>query len=677
MNFESLPVEEFLEESQELLQEIESSLLLLERQPNDRDVIQRLFRAAHTLKGGAGMVGLTELESQAHQFEALLSNIRSGTLACSPEIITTLLNGRDALLALIKPLLGISDDQEYLRSSGHPDETQDLDSLIDEQQSASSPLPREETLQEVENVYLLHLRFGPNSLQQGQEPLSLIKQLDTLGHLTSIPHTSEFPRWLEFDPTQLYLWWSVKLVSPKPIEEIDQLVEFYRGGQNQLQLERVETPREEDADVRQAHEHMLKQISESTPPKQFEEADSPVQAERVTNAVIEQPQASQSIRVPVSRLDRLQNLVSETVIRQARLLRLNEAIQAADEILGEQFLQFVDDNEQAVRELQDQIQQVRMVPVSTIFSPMKRVVRDFASNNQKEISLEIYGAETELDKTITEQIQGPLLHLLRNAMDHGLETPEQRKILGKEPSGKITLRASQQQGFVVIEVSDNGRGLDPEKILEAGRRLGIVPVDQKPSEQEILQLIFQPGFTTKTEVSETSGRGVGMDAVKRSIEALLGNIEISSKLGIGTTIRLRLPLSLAIIEGMMIRIGAEVFVIPLLLVVETLRPLPKQRKRFKHQGELIDIRGEYYPLVRLHKLLRLNNCVVEPEEGLLIVVKQGSQSYCLLVDEIIDQLPVVIKSLDEHFIHIPGIAGATILGDGSVCFILDIASLLT
>ena len=523
---------------------------------------------------------------------------------------------------------------------------------------------------------MLHLHFDQNFLEQGQEPLLLFRQLEEFGETTVIVHTSLIPPWTEFDPQKLYLWWSIKLVTEKEAEEIDELLEFYRGKESELLIEKVETPAEEEKEVQEAHQNMLQQISagESADPLTFAEStktedDGPEEA-------VEIPKVSQTIRVPVSRLDRLQNLVSETVIRQARLLRLNEAIQATDDELGEQFLQFVEDNEQAVRELQDQIQQVRMVPVGTIFSPMKRVVREFATRHQKQIKLEIYGSETELDKTITEQIQGPLMHLLRNAMDHGLEAPEQRKESGKNPIGIITLQASHQAGFVVVEVKDDGRGLDPDKILASGRRLGIVAEDHHPSDQEALQLIFQPGFTTTREVTDVSGRGVGMDAVKKDIEALLGNIEISSQLGHGTTMKLKLPLSLAIIEGMLVRVGIETFVLPLLLVTETLRPLPKQLKRFKNRGELIDIRGQYLPLVRLHQHLNIENAIEQPEEGLIIVVQQGSQNYCLLVDNIEDQLPVVIKSLEEHFVHIPGIAGATILGDGSVCFILDVAAIL-
>ncbi|MGA1559383.1 MAG: chemotaxis protein CheA [bacterium] len=674
MNFEALPAEEFLDEAQELLQEIEDSLLLLEEEPSSYEVIQRLFRSAHTLKGGAAMVGLIDLANEAHEFEAILSKLRSGTLKSSPQIISALLKGRDNLLSLLNPLMSSSPNNSSSNVQKKPTDLPPDESSIEELPTNEelTTLNRSSTPQS--NTYLIHLKFDPACLELGQEPMMLLRQLEQFGELTVIAHTSDFPKWSDFDPVRLYLWWSIKLVSDKPLDEVDPLLEFYRSAQSEFLLEAIQTPAEDEQEVQQAHQNMLAQISAKD--EQIEYSEPSQNPELMEVDVVELPKTSQTIRVPVSRLDRLQNLVSETVIRQARLLRLNDAIQATDDQLGEQFLQFVEDNEQAVRELQDQIQQVRMVPVGTIFSPMKRVVRDFANRHQKQIKLDIYGAETELDKTITEQIQGPLMHLLRNAMDHGMETPSDRIDAGKSPTGTITLQASQQQGFVIVEIADDGRGLDPQKILEASRRLGMVAADHQPSEQEVLQLIFQPGFTTTTEVTETSGRGVGMDAVKRDIEALLGNIEVSSQLGKGTALKLKLPLSLAIIEGMLVRIGKEMFVLPLLLVTETLRPLPNQQKRFKNRGELIDIRGQYLPLVRLHQRLKIEEAIDKPEEGLLIVVQQGTQKYCLLVDSIEDQLPVVIKSLEEHFVHIPGIAGATILGDGSVCFILDVAAIL-
>jgi two-component system chemotaxis sensor kinase CheA len=463
MSFEALPPDEFLEEAQELLQEIERSLLLLEEDPGNPNVIQLLFRSAHTLKGGAAMVGLAELTNRAHEFEALLSKLRAGTLKSSPEIVSNLLKGRDDLLSMLNPML----DNAPIISANSTQETLKTPPFHESSRKNLNPqeveTPLEESQVSKSKVFLLHLQFDPASLQQGQEPLMLLKLLEPLGEITVIAHTSEFPSWNDFDPTKLYLWWSIKLVSDKPPEEIDQLLEFYRSGQALLLVEKVETPDEKEAEVNQAHQRMLKQISTTDPTEQITNSLSTTVPGETVGAAIEAPKTSQTIRVPVSRLDRLQNLISETVIRQARLLRLNDAIQATDDKLGELFLQFVEDNEQAVRELQDQIQQVRMVPVETIFSPLKRVVRDFATRHQKQINLEISGSETELDKTITEQIQGPLMHLLRNAMDHGMEAPEQREDVGKNPTGTITLRASQQQGFVVVEVADDGRGLDPEK----------------------------------------------------------------------------------------------------------------------------------------------------------------------------------------------------------------------
>ena len=497
MNFEALPADEFWEEAQELLQEIEESLLLLEEDPVDQNVIQRLFRSAHTLKGGAAMVGLSDLANHAHEFEAILSQLRSGTLTSTPEIVSLLLKGKDNFSSILNPIIGNSTSSSS-HSTNENQPTHQLTDIQSPQESRTSDL-KSDNPQIQKNVYLLHLHFDQSFLEQGQEPLLLIRQLEGLGETTVIVHTSQIPPWTEFDQQKLYLWWSIKLVTEKTAEEIDTLLEFYRWKESDLSIEKVETPVEEAKEVQDAHQNMLQQISDGESVDQLTFAESTKTQYEDPEEAVEIPKVSQTIRVPVSRLDRLQNLVSETVIRQARLLRLNEAIQATDDELGEQFLQFVEDNEQAVRELQDQIQQVRMVPVGTIFSPMKRVVREFATRHQKQIKLEIYGAETELDKTITEQIQGSLMHLLRNAMDHGLEAPEQRRESAKNPIGTITLQASHQAGFVVVEVKDDGRGLDPDKILAAGRRLGIVAEDHHPSEQEALQLIFQPGFTTTRE----------------------------------------------------------------------------------------------------------------------------------------------------------------------------------
>ena len=387
-------------------------------------------------------------------------------------------------------------------------------------------------------------------------------------------------------------------------------------------------------------------------------------------------QAVQSIRVAVEKLDRLQNMVGETVTNQSRLEQLSQEILKVDENLGEMLLQFVEDNEKSVRELQDQILQVRMIPVGSIFTPMKRTVRDFANSSNKKIKLEIEGGDTELDKTVTEQLHGPLVHLVRNSMDHGIEDPQTRENNGKDPNGTILLKASHQEGYVIVEIEDDGKGINSETVFDSAVKKGLVNPSDELSEQEIFQLLFVPGFTTTTEVTDVSGRGVGMDTVKRDIEALLGTIAISSEPNKGTNVKLKLPLTLAIIEGMMIEVGNQVFTLPLLSVQEALRPIPKQIRKVKDKGELVEIRGEYIPLLRLHERLNLTPRFEKPTEGIVLVVQHANRNQCLLVDEIVDQRPVVIKSMEENFVQVPGIAGATILGDGNISFILDVPSLI-
>ena len=317
-----------------------------------------------------------------------------------------------------------------------------------------------------------------------------------------------------------------------------------------------------------------------------------------------------------------------------------------------------------------------MIPVGSILNNMKRTVRDYATKSKKKIRLEIEGGDTELDKTVTEQLQGPLVHLVRNSMDHGIEDSETRIKNGKDPTGTISLRASQQEGYVIVEIEDDGKGIDAKVIFDSAVRKGFINDTDELSEEEIYKLLFLPGFTTSTEVTAVSGRGVGMDTVKRDIEALLGTIEISSELNKGTSTKLKLPLTLAIIEGMMIDVGHQVFTIPLLSVNESLRPVTKQIKKIKDKGELVEIRGEYIPLLRLYERLKLKPRYKEPTEGLVVVVQHANHKQCRFVDEIVDQGPVVIKSMEANFIQITGIAGATILGDGRVSFILDVASLV-
>ncbi|MDP6091667.1 MAG: chemotaxis protein CheA [SAR324 cluster bacterium] len=712
MTPDQLPIEEFLEEADELVEDLESSLLELESNLKDRSIIDKIFRAMHTIKGGAGMVMQSELSDYAHHLETLLDQVRSGGVECTSELVSTLLKANDCIISFIQKIRGEGEVDEELKETTLKElksfSNQSPQPVVEEKKEVPVPQKNaEEVHQTGQQTYLITLKFNEDFLTQGSDPLLVLSQLKELGEISVIPHLSELPDYKVFDPEKLYLWWSIKLTTEQSITDIENVLIFFQEG-NQLKIESIDTPDEEQTQVRNAHQQMIQEAESSEVPdkdteviekdgvqekEEKEEETTQSQATGEEDALssttdnspqppqkpvekTEETQVVQSIRVQVDKLDKLQNLVGETVINQARLMRLSEEITAIDENLGEMVLQFVEDNETSVRELQDQIQQVRMIEMGSIFTPMKRIVRDFAVKNQKQINLDIHGADTELDKTVTEQLHGPLVHLIRNAMDHGIEKPDERNNKGKDRTGTITLRASHQEGFVIVEIEDDGKGMDPQKIYEAGVRKGIVAEGEQLSDMEAFQLIFQPGFTTTTEVTSTSGRGVGMDSVKKQIESLLGNIEIQSKVNQGTLVRLKLPLTLAIIEGMIVKVGQQVFTLPLLSVVEALKPLDRQVKHMKRSGELIDIRGEFIPLIRLHKKLQLKDALEDPKEGLVVVVQQSNQKHCLLVDEIIDQRPVVIKNLEDHFIQVPGLAGATIMGDGSISFILDVSSLV-
>ena len=762
-------LEEFVEEVEDILEDLEDGVLLLEGQPNKRSLIDRIFRDMHTIKGGAGMVMETELAEYAHHFENLLDKARNGEIVCTPEMASLLLGSIDGFRSFLDKIREggevnqvlidqtLEQLREFEKNAGKTatkpiaeksvektkgTDTSQFETTPDEKiKPEQSSAPEEKKIESVkpeeqedvqwddedegeEIAYLLHLKFDPEMLRKGSDPILLIKELTELGDLAMIPHLGSLPDLKNLDPEEIHLWWSAKLVTTHPSEEIENILIFFQDDKNEVKFEPAESPPEDPGlashgiydepeekeqeqnkvDVSEVESNLepeqkegekTKSESES---KEVEEPEKEITTEpdssdaeqqslsiqqsqeltpvKDTKKKTTESKTTQSIRVTVERLDKLQNLVGETVINQARLHLLSDKIMEIDVKLGEMLEQFVEDNEKSVQELQDQILQVRMIPVGSILNNMKRTVRDYATKSKKKIRLEIEGGDTELDKTVTEQLQGPLVHLVRNSMDHGIEDSETRIKNGKDPTGTISLKASQQEGYVIVEIEDDGKGIDPKVIFDSAVRKGFIDETDELTEDEIYKMLFLPGFTTTTEVTDVSGRGVGMDTVKRDIEALLGTIEISSKLNKGTSTKLKLPLTLAIIEGMMIDVGNQVFTIPLLSVNESLRPVPEQIKKIKNKGELVEIRGEYIPMMRLHDLLNIKPRFKEPTEGLVVVVQHANRKQCIFVDEIVDQGPVVIKSMEENFIQVPGIAGATILGDGRVSFILDVASLV-
>ena len=692
MTTDNIPVAEFVEESIELLQQMEEAVLELDSRPGDRALVDQLFRGMHTIKGGAAVVMRPDLADYAHRLESLLDQVRGGQVSAGKTLISTLLEAIDCVGLFISGIPGgLAVDQTRVDAS-----IQNVSALVES--ATHSPLGVQEAGESVSSAltaiaskksqaYLVTLKFNPQMPEQGGDPLLLLKELAELGDCITVVHPGKLPDIAEFDASRLYVWWSIKLTTSLSQSQIEQTLLFFREG-NELSVVPFDfTPKETDT-VERAHQAQIAQAAagteddvRSTPSGTSELTASVTGFKTMEPARIASGRESgdgtvgKSIRVSIDRLERLQNLIGETVINQSRLIQLCEEAERLDPTFAGALNEFVEENSRSVRDLQDEIQAVRMVQVDTVFSRLRRVVRDYSVESNKEIRLRIEGGETELDKTVTDQLHGPLLHLIRNAMDHGIESSEERRQAAKDTAGTIWLRAFHRGGHVMVEVQDDGKGMDVQRIRQKGLDRGLIEESEELSDQQLLQLVFRPGFTTTDEVTDVSGRGVGMDSVKRDIEALLGTIDILSEPGRGTTLRMRLPLTLAIIDGMIVRVGSLTFIVPLLAVVEAIRPKADDIRKMKRDNELVEIRGEFLPLVRLHRKLNIDCEFSDPADAVLLVLQHVDSKQCLMVDEIVDQRPVVIKNLDDNFVQVPGMTGASIMGDGKVSFILDVAAI--
>ena len=692
MTTDNIPVAEFVEESIELLQQMEEAVLELDSRPGDRALVDQLFRGMHTIKGGAAVVMRPDLADYAHRLESLLDQVRGGQVSAGKTLISTLLEAIDCVGLFISGIPGgLAVDQTRVDAS-----IQNVSALVES--ATHSPLEVQEAGESVSSAltaiaskksqaYLVTLKFNPQMPEQGGDPLLLLKELAELGDCITVVHPGKLPDIAEFDASRLYVWWSIKLTTSLSQSQIEQTLLFFREG-NELSVAPFDfTPKETDT-VERAHQAQIAQAAagteddvRSTPSGTSELTASVTGFKTMEPARIASGRESgdgtvgKSIRVSIDRLERLQNLIGETVINQSRLIQLCEEAERLDPTFAGALNEFVEENSRSVRDLQDEIQAVRMVQVDTVFSRLRRVVRDYSVESNKEIRLRIEGGETELDKTVTDQLHGPLLHLIRNAMDHGIESSEERRQAAKDPAGTIWLRAFHRGGHVMVEVQDDGKGMDVQRIRQKGLDRGLIEESEELSDQQLLQLVFRPGFTTTDKVTDVSGRGVGMDSVKRDIEALLGTIDILSEPGRGTTLRMRLPLTLAIIDGMIVRVGSLTFIVPLLAVVEAIRPKADDIRKMKRDNELVEIRGEFLPLVRLHRKLNIDCEFSDPADAVLLVLQHVDSKQCLMVDEIVDQRPVVIKNLDDNFVQVPGMTGASIMGDGKVSFILDVAAI--
>jgi two-component system, chemotaxis family, sensor kinase CheA len=656
----------FFEESAEHVTTMEEGLLQLERRPDDLDLINRIFRAAHSIKGNSGMFKLTAITEFTHLLENLLDQLRTGQRELTKPVIDVLLESTDGLKHLIEAAkTGEAHDEGRIATlrarltggAGHAE------------------APAVAVVQTVQTSRRVKIEWtpGPTLFQRGLDPVQIVKELEHLGSVQTILRGLEgLPALVDLDPERCYLAWTFLLDTAESDQTIAEVFEFVRED-SQITMETDASavcptiPSGPVVDV------IPTGSRESSARPLTTTAEAPSTMAPGLSSAGPKKSDGASIRVDTEKIDKLINLVGELVITQSMLSQLGNHFESHDlPVLQERLAQL----ERNTREIQERVMSIRMLPVAMVFNKFPRVVRDLAAKSGKNIQLILAGEETELDKTVIESIGDPLTHLIRNAADHALEYPEERLALGKPAQGTVRLSAYQEGGNIYISVQDDGRGLNREKIVAKARASGIIGADEQLSDEQVWLLIFRAGFSTAEKVTEVSGRGVGMDVVRRNIEGLGGTIAIKTSAGQGTTFLLKLPLTLAIVEGMAVRVGSETYLVPLLSIIESLQPPAGAVKTIVGRGQVINVRGLYIPIVRLYEAFHLEADHTDPMQAILIIVETESERVALMVDELLGQQQVVIKNLEQNFHKVDGIAGATILGDGTVGFIVDVRGML-
>jgi len=652
----------FFEESFEGLDAMEMGLLSMQEGSPDMEIVNTIFRAAHSIKGGAGTFGFSQVSAFTHGLETLLDQMRNGQRDVSSEAVNILLQAVDVLREMLTAVQQ-SEDVDNARVNevsiqiesllGHATEKTVTETVGDSSAPAMG--------------WLIDFKPHPHLLQTGNDPLRMFNELRELGQLTVTLNGAGLPAFSDLEPEECYLSWQLELLGEVSLEQINEIFEWVEGDCDLTitQLAAETTGNDQAAEMEEAISAQPETITESVI-----EA-SPAKASEAKKAV-KNDAALASIRVSTEKVDSLINLVGELVITQSMLSQLGDNF---DPSRLAQLIDGLEQLERNTRELQEGIMRIRMLPISFAFNRFPRLVHDLSAKMGKQVELQLSGEQTELDKTVMEKIGDPLVHLVRNSLDHGLETPDKRLAAGKPEIGLLHLNAYHQGGNIVIEISDDGAGLNEDKILQKAIEKGLVPAGEQLSADKIHELIFMPGFSTADVVSDVSGRGVGMDVVRKNINSLGGSVEVASERGVGSTFTIRLPLTLAIMDGQTIQVGDQKYIIPLISIIESVEIKPDTVKNVTGKGEVYTLRDEYVPLIRLRDVFNLDSGSENLDDGLLVVVECEGRKVGLFVDELLAQQQVVIKSLETNYRKVTGVAGATILGDGTVALILDIAGL--
>ncbi len=659
----------YFEESFEGLEIMESGLLNMDPGAADLEEINAIFRAAHSIKGGGGTFGFNDISDFTHVMETLLDEMRDGSRPVTPEAVEALLRSIDTLRDMLKAAQEGSrlDDGQMTESRA------ELEAILAIEQEVAPETAVDEEEAAPVGWHIL-FRPLPHMMRTGNDPLRILRELADLGDLKIDANTAAVPRLAELEPEDSYLSWDLRLTGDVTREAVDEVFSWVEGD-----CELIITPIQPKGAKKTKQPRVVGTGASAT--AEIEKASGVDRGEEGRRSSPDRQKGdrreggtaatgSGSIRVDTDKIDSLMNMVGELVITQSMLSLLGENFH-----MGriDRLREGLEQLERHTRELQEGVMQIRMLPISFAFSRFPRLIHDLSNKLGKKAQLVISGEATEVDKTVIEKIGDPLVHLMRNSLDHGIEMPEERVKAGKPETGTIRLSAEHRGGNIVLKIRDDGKGLDRERILQKARELGLVTEDHNLSDKQVYELIFQPGFTTAERVSDVSGRGVGMDVVLRNISELGGGIEIESEKGKGSVITIRLPLTLAILDGQSVTCGEETYIVPLVSIIESIQVRRDMINLVAGRGETFKLRDEYLPIIRLHEVFGIKNPKARQlTDGLLVVVECGDGWCGLFVDDLVGQQQVVIKSIEANYGKVEGISGATILGDGSVALILDI-----
>jgi len=647
----------YITECFELLVEMEERLLRLDIDVADKEALNAIFRCAHSIKGGSGAFGFDYITNFTHVLEALLDSMREGAVALSRDVVDTLLKATDIVTQMV----------HAAKENVRPPATLGANIKIQLEQFASGKIVSapeanyglfsEDPADSNVSERSWRIDFSPHEtfFSTGNEPLFILRELARIGKTEVTTYTARVPEIAYINPISCYLGWSIALSTTKSESDIREVFEFVVDHCD-LKIQPIElssAPTEDTATIATPHATKIIAVAEDTGAR---------------------PTQTTSIRVDLEKVDRLVNMIGELVITEA-MIKAQTRDFPVEQYAG--LMRGIDELSQHTRELQEAVMSVRMQPVKTIFSRMPRIVRDISTQLGKDIGLVTSGENTEVDKTVIEQLSDPLMHMIRNSCDHGIERPEVRVDKGKPAQGMIYLSANHRGGRIIIEIRDDGAGINRERILAKAREKQLITADATPSPDEIDNIIFMAGFSTAEKITNVSGRGVGMDVVKRNIEGMGGNVRVTNTPGQGSLFTVSLPLTLAILDGMIVRVGAENYIIPITSIIETLRPKPADVRRVEGHSDVINVRGEFISVIYLHRIFAIKNAQNDPSKALVVLVESNRQKMGLVVDELIGQQQVVIKSLEANADPVQGISGATILGDGRVSLILEINDLAT